>query len=245
MISGPFGTLQSFSAPFRLAFWLPVFIVGGGAALFIRIVLRLHYPAVAKGLIETATVAILTATFGSVLLVWSFYFSNWVGGQTYLPSNGMQLLYLALIAGSFLWLRNYVIEIVRNKADSAKEVEEVQAEPQLQPEDTGPRILRRLPEEINPVVLYLAAEDHFVAVHTQKGVHRLRMRFKDAIDEMEGVDGFYTHRSYWVNRLAITRALKHGSAWRLQLICGKEVPVSRKYQPELEAEGLLRLEAAE
>ena len=249
VISGPFGTLQSFSALHRAMYWLPNIIFGGCVSLFIRIVLRLYFPQVAKSLIETATVAVFVATFGGVLLFWSEYFTALHGGENYLPSRGMQLLYLALVAGSFLWLRNFVIEVISQRAtanpDTKVEEDPVPANIPDPAPASGPRLLRRLPDALRSPVLFMTAEDHFVAVHTEKGVHRLRMRFKDAIDEMEGVEGFFTHRSYWVSRAAIAGAQKNGAAWRLLLKCGQDIPVSRKHQPDLEAAGLLRLEAGE
>ncbi|MDG2341339.1 MAG: hypothetical protein P8L32_09115, partial [Paracoccaceae bacterium] len=71
MISGPFGTLQAFSAPMRLLYWVPVIVGGAAASLFIRIALRLWYPDVANAWIESATVLVFTSTFGIVLLFWS------------------------------------------------------------------------------------------------------------------------------------------------------------------------------
>ena len=242
MISGPFGTLQSFSAPQRLGYWLPIIISGAGVSLFIRIVLRIYFPTVAKALIETATVAVFTLTFGWALLVWSYSYANWVGGENFLPSNQMQLVYLALVSGSFLWLRTFIIDVIRTKA-TIENGDETELSPT--PQHREPRLMRRLPEEFQTDVLYLAAKDHFVSVHTTAGVYQLRMRFMDAISEMEGVDGHYSHRSFWVSNAAISKAQKTGATWRLMLVNGEEIPVSRKYQSDLEAAGLLRLEAAE
>lgn len=241
VISGPFGSLQAFTAPLRLLYWVPVIVGGAAASLFIRIALRLWYPEVAKAWIETATVILFTGSFGIVLLLWSAFFTNSVNAVGFLPSNTLQLLYLAIVSGSFLWMRTFFISVISNKAVTT-------AEPIPEPPvevKSEPRLMRRLPAGERNQVLYLSAEGHFVNVHTDYGTTALRMRFKDAIDEMEGVEGYYSHRSHWVNRDAITSATKLNASWRLKLSNGDEVPVSRKFQPDLEAVGLLQPLAAD
>lgn len=241
VISGPFGSLQTFSAPVRLAFWLPIIISGTAASLFIRIVLRVYFPAVAKRWIETSTVLIFLATFGGPLLAWSHYFPIWTGSESNLVSNTFQIVHLGIVAGSFLWLRNVVISVISNRANSVTEA----ANQNAVPSPDAPRLARRLPTGAGSDILFLAAKDHYVSVHTSDGVHQLRMRLKDAIDEMEGVTGYCTHRSYWVSHTAIANAQKSGTTWRLRLTNNEIIPVSRKYQPALEDAGLLRVEAAE
>lgn len=102
-----------------------------------------------------------------------------------------------------------------------------------------PRIYRRLPESETGDILHMTANGHFVQVTTTSAVHSLRMRFSDAIDEMDGVAGLCTHRSHWV---VISAVLGHGRAQGkpvLTLSNGMAVPVSRTYQADVEAAGLL------
>jgi hypothetical protein len=239
MISGPFGTLQAFSPAFRLLYWLPIIGVGGGVSLFIRIVLRLWKPEVAKGWIELATVVVFTAVFGVPLVLWSAYFVDVTDAHNALPPMGPQLLYLALVCGSFLWLRTFVINVVSDKATEQFEDDNRPAVHDETGPSLTPRLLKRLPVNEPVEVVFLMADDHFVDVHTTAGTHRLRMRFKDAINEMEGVEGFCAHRSYWFNRAAVVEAIRINNAWRLRLVNGEEIPVSRKFQPNLEAAGVL------
>lgn len=239
MISGPFGTLQAFSPLMRLLFWIPIFVVGGSISLFIRIYLRLRWPHVAKGWVELATVVFFTAICGLPLVFWSSYLVGATNAPQTLPSQGLQLLYLAIVCGSFLWLRAFLFHTVSVKAKPDAEV----LETSIAVADEAPRLMRRLPDNLSGPVLYLTADDHFVDVHMLEATHRIRLRFKDAIDEMEGVEGYYSHRSHWVSRDAVKTAIKANTSWRLQLVNGEDIPVSRKYQPDLEAAGLLdRLE---
>ena len=67
----------------------------------------------------------------------------------------------------------------------------------------------------------------------------IRLRFGDAIEEMDPVDGFCTHRSHWVARQAVSGAERERGKIFLRLENGDRVPVSRTYMPDLEEAGLL------
>jgi len=103
-----------------------------------------------------------------------------------------------------------------------------------------PRLLRRLPEPLHEAtILRLCARGHTVDVVTDRGSTNLRMRLADAIDEMEPVEGLWTHRSHWIARGAITGHVCEAGKLRLTLVNGDSVPVSRGFRPQLEAEGLV------
>ncbi len=103
----------------------------------------------------------------------------------------------------------------------------------------GPRLTRRLSPEFSGPILRLSVRDHFVDVISATGAETIRMRFADAIDEMDTVAGYCTHRSHWVTRDAIAGSERDGSKIFLRLVNGDRVPVSRKYKPALEEAGLL------
>ncbi|MEZ5714276.1 MAG: LytTR family DNA-binding domain-containing protein [Paracoccaceae bacterium] len=62
----------------------------------------------------------------------------------------------------------------------------------------------------------------------------IRLRFSDAIAEMEPMQGYCTHRSHWVSHAAISGVEREPGKLFLRLVNGDRVPVSRKYRPELE-----------
>lgn len=103
----------------------------------------------------------------------------------------------------------------------------------------APRILRRLPAGRDERIVRLTVRDHYVDIVTSARTYTLRMRFGDAIDEMEPVRGHCTHRSHWVVEDAISSVERHGGRVQLKLTNGNVVPVSRKYRPSLEAAGIL------
>ena len=107
------------------------------------------------------------------------------------------------------------------------------------PARAGPRLFTRLPDGFEGQIYRLAVRDHSVDVITSDGVFTIRSRLTDAIAEMEPVPGRCTHRSHWIADAAIVGAEKQGGKTFLRICNDDLVPVSRKYKPMLEEEGLL------
>lgn len=102
-----------------------------------------------------------------------------------------------------------------------------------------PRLMQRLPDEATPPILRLSGRDHHVEVVTASGSYVVRMRFADAIAEMDSVTGHCAHRSHWVARAAIASVEREGARIQLRLVNDDLIPVSRKYRPDLEAAGVI------
>lgn len=111
--------------------------------------------------------------------------------------------------------------------------------PDAPEEEIRPRLYNRLPDGFQGQIHRLTVRDHSVDVVTSEGTITIRSRFTDAIDEMEPVPGHCTHRSHWIVDAAIVGTEKQGSKTFLRLCNGDLVPVSRKYKPLLETDGLL------
>ena len=66
-------------------------------------------------------------------------------------------------------------------------------------------------------------------IHTDRGSDLILMRLSDAVEELEGLEGAQTHRSWWVAREAV-RAVERGDGRAtLTLDGGLSAPVSRRY----------------
>ena len=85
----------------------------------------------------------------------------------------------------------------------------------------------------------MEAEDHYLRVHTDAGDELIAARFSDALQELSGVKGFQTHRSWWVARAAIAGVVEDGRKLRLRLTGGLEAPVSRARVGVLRQDGWL------
>lgn len=91
----------------------------------------------------------------------------------------------------------------------------------------GPRLMERLSPAQRQPIIALETEDHYVRVHNEAGSALLLIRMRDAIAEMNGIEGMQVHRSWWVARSAIASHESDGRALRLRLANGLLVPVAR------------------
>ena len=80
-------------------------------------------------------------------------------------------------------------------------------------------------------------EDHYVRAHTPAGSTLLLLRMRDAVAELDGVDGLRVHRSWWVARNAVAGMRREGRNIRLILTNGVEAPVARGETERLRREG--------
>jgi DNA-binding LytR/AlgR family response regulator len=102
----------------------------------------------------------------------------------------------------------------------------------------APRFLARLPARLAGAELYaVEAEDHYLRLHTSQGQELILMRLTDAIEELEGLEGAQTHRSWWVAKAAVTDAERLDGRAVLTLRDGAEVPVSRGFAKALRSAG--------
>lgn len=104
--------------------------------------------------------------------------------------------------------------------------------------DEAPRLMRRLPGDAEGPIIRLSGRDHFVDIVTPKGRHSVRMRLSDAVNEMDGVDGLFTHRSHWVAREAIRDVERDGGKHYVVSTDEERIPVSRGKLSALEQAGL-------
>lgn len=103
-----------------------------------------------------------------------------------------------------------------------------------------PRLLDRVEAAPDAQVMRVTVEDHYVLLHLDDGtIHRLLMRFADAVAELAGVEGFLTHRSHWVADGAVIRVERAGGREMALLVDGVRVPVSRTHRDNLVRRGLL------
>ncbi len=248
--TGPFGT---FSLGFgrRLAYWSLVVVLSALMAnFFARVTQRIVGPGrhlrqdlVLVVLMTIFFTPVLTELTTSFLTVKIASFSD-----MFVFAQFVAILSLGVATGRRV-LPKFVLGLHLGKSpedvgaqpdtEPAAETElapEVEADPDVPPQ---PRLMRRLPSDFTGPILRLTVQDHFVDVIAPEAEHRLRMRFADAVDEMDPVEGVYTHRSHWVARDAIKGDERDGARVLLRLSNGDRVPVSRTYRPELEKSGLL------
>ncbi|NIJ08353.1 hypothetical protein FHS31_001970 [Sphingomonas vulcanisoli] len=102
-----------------------------------------------------------------------------------------------------------------------------------------PAFLDRLPPHLGSDLLALENEDHYVRAHTAQGSTLILMRLRDAVAELEGIEGARVHRSWWVARAAVAEVVRRDRATALRLVNKLDVPVARSELPGLRANGWL------
>jgi len=124
-------------------------------------------------------------------------------------------------------------------SSAAKPASEPEAEPKEQ-SYSQPRLFERLEDSDGLQVVRLTVNDHYVVVTLDNGrSERILMRLRDAVAELDSLEGFYTHRSHWVNRAFITSSYRKGGRDFVTVSDGEDIPVSRTYRPQLVEAGIL------
>ncbi|WP_424987729.1 LytTR family DNA-binding domain-containing protein [Microbulbifer sp. S227A] len=227
-IMGPFGTYETHSFLHRLFYWSSVsaasILIGGACYRMTR-----HYVDDAHPVVQDLTMIALTVFCFSPPL---WFLTRQLAVRD--PSLGPTLLKM----GYYVAAITLCICALRRIIPGMEPVSYLRAEAEDQPE--RPRLGRRLSAGFEGPILRLSVRDHFVDVISASAVETIRMRFADAIDEMDTVVGFTTHRSHWVARDAIVDGGRDGGKLYLVLTNGDQVPVSRKYRPALEEAGVVR-----
>ncbi|HWA63657.1 MAG TPA: LytTR family DNA-binding domain-containing protein [Caulobacteraceae bacterium] len=209
--------------PEEAAIWMGESVSGGLIGLLVaRYVVPVRWfagpfwrPAV---LIAAAITAPMTLVVLGVNAAWYHRRPSWAAVQDILPS--VFLVSLAMTFLAFLLRRHPT------------------ATHAAAPDAPPAKFLARLPPKLRGAELYaVEAEDHYLRLHTSAGDDLILMRLSDAIDELEGLEGARTHRSWWVARAAVTDAERGEGRATLTLKNGVSVPVSRGYARALREAG--------
>ncbi|MDE0114980.1 MAG: LytTR family DNA-binding domain-containing protein [Albidovulum sp.] len=229
---GPFGTAVRLESGELILYWLVA--VAGNWSLAMTIVPAAHRVAAIAGKpVWVGTIAgALAAAFPGTAIVFAL---EWQVGDPITSATGLVYLYscVALVFLVLSFLAYHLVEMPLRAPAS-----ECSPEPASQSSGSSP-FLSRLPSRLGFDLLHLRMQDHYVQAHTTNGSELVLLRFRDALREVENLDGLQVHRSHWVARSAIKEARRRSGRVTLELVNGTEVPVSRSYVSILKSEGLL------
>lgn len=234
-VTGPFGTYANMDLTPRSIYWTAVtaaaIIVGNGARFVAAYLIGTAKPARVDALSTVFTMVGFTPVLWLMTMQIPYLDMNDV------PSFGRIVFYVLLITAMVTALRRVIVG-ADGKTLYESRLDDISSQACLP--YIAPRLAKRFEEAATGQVLRLTVRDHLVDVVGEHATETLRMRFVDAIDEMEPVVGYCTHRSHWVCRDAISEVLREPNGKiHLHLRNGDKVPVSRKYQPVLEAAGIV------
>ena len=253
---GPFGTGARLSPAELVVYWTLAMSVNWGIALsIIPFSVRTLKQAGRTGRMGVVIGALIAALPGTAVV---FALEWWLGGP--LDSAAFLVYLYSCVALVFLVLGFLARQLIEKPLREEEEGEPGAAEatPALErallppppprhdgagaeraparPEQQIP-FLSRLPAQLGRDLLHLHMQDHYVEVHTAKGSTLVLMRFRDALREVDGIDGMQVHRSHWVAGVAVARMVRRGGRVFLKLTNGSEVPVSRTFAPALKDRG--------
>lgn len=222
------GAFNSGGAPLwlRMAYWIPLMIAGGlwGQAaswLLDRFIALDERP--------WLTVALLSLMITGPVVVTVWGVTGMVfDGRPYPLSSLPYFIGPVLIVTVTLSAINVFLERARP----------VQTHAVAGGEGAASRFPDRLPPRLRGAgIRAVQAEDHYLRIHTDRGSDLILMRLSDALDELEGLEGAQTHRSWWVARGAVREVTRGDGRATLALEGGLTVPVSRRYARALRDAG--------
>lgn len=223
-ISGAFGSVN---APLwlRLVYWIPVMLAG---ALWGQVCSRLIDRWIDMDERPWLAVAALTAAItGPVCLMVWFVTGVVFEGEAYPLST------LPLMVGPVLTVTAVMsaINVFLSKAQPMQT--------HAAPAGSAPaRFPDRLPMKLRGAAIRaVQAEDHYLRIHTDRGSDLILMRLSDALEELEGLEGSQTHRSWWVAKDAVRDVARGDGRATLTLDGGVTAPVSRRYARALREAG--------
>lgn len=232
-VAGPFGTLDDMALPVRFVFWVVIVTLAVLLGYAGRALAMIFVGQKRPHVFDTAAILFVTALFAPVIWVVGHGFERAVDAKV--PPFALIVLYVLVMSIAIFMARRHIPGF-----EYPAEAETGGDGDDQPPHRHEPRLLRRLSPEQRADILRLSADGHYIAVITLIGEHTLRMRLSDAIHEMEPVRGYNTHRSHWVAHHAISHGERENAHKAyLVLINGDKVPVSRRYRPHLEENGLL------
>lgn len=213
---GPFGTYDDFTPAERWAYWIVLTVLMWAQTAAAFHALRLAAAVRRRPLLVQAALAGLAGAAPTTFEVAYAEGLLRVGGVLTPRSLVETYLYVAAIAlGLFVPL----VWLARPRAAAAQETP-------------------GLPRELRGPPIALAAEDHYLRVHTAAGERLIHYRFSQAVREL-GDAGVQVHRSWWVARDAVRAVERDGDRHVLVLDRGLRVPVSRTHVLAAREAGLL------
>lgn len=218
-LAGPFGTFASQSIGWRLMYWTLII----GVSIPIAIAARVFWTEIGKSYslwVRDILVALtMTVTFGPLLTG----FNYWIVGVVDHPSVDWRL---TVVATFFISLAAIAVGNVIRAS-----VERTKTKPETEQRD---RLFDRIDAVDGARLVKVSSDNHHVRILTDDWVeHRILMRLRDAVAEIDVEKGICVHRSHWVALHMIDG---------IEVVDGKEVvrlgsdcivPIGPKYRHQL------------
>lgn len=221
--SGAFGSI---SAPlwWRLLYWIPLIIAGGFWSYICSRIIERFIDTEARPWIGIAALSLLMSV-PVTIMVWAA--TALIFQQRVPRLNGLLDYFLPVLA---VVLPLCAINVFLERRQPV--------ETHATPSQAPARFLQRLPSKMKGAhLLAVQSEDHYLRLYTDRGTDLILMRLSDALDELDGLEGAQTHRSWWVAKDAVSDVSRGDGRASLTLSDGTTAPVSRRYARALREAG--------
>ncbi|MEP2027458.1 MAG: LytTR family DNA-binding domain-containing protein [Paracoccaceae bacterium] len=224
-LAGPFGTFEALPYFSRLTYWGSVIGLSIVIGAVVRLISLSRFRSDEPVKQDILSIVAMTVIFSPIVFLLTILLVP--SDENTFPSIVEVASYVAAISTA--------VFAIRRLLPGVDDISNLIAPTVVPP----PKLLRRLPPDFVGPILRLSVRDHFVDVVTPRNTVTIRLRFSDAIEEMDGVQGYCVHRSHWVVADAIVAVEQTGGKTTVRLSNGDVVPVSRKYRENLKVAGLL------
>ncbi len=236
-VVGPFGTYDSLYLGWRLVYWVSLMLCG---TLFFPVAYLTARQFCAQRGLSPLLYVPLVAVLGALPMMFVV-----MGVTSAMFAENMAFRfdnYLRVVAISLPMVALHHLFVEWRKLPPASPPQAQQPLTIAEAVETPPapvRLLARLPGRLGTEILCLQMEDHYVRVHTALGQEMILLRMRDAIAELDGLEGLLVHRSWWVARHAVASTVRDGKSLTLSLHNKIDVPVARDRLAEVKAAGWL------
>jgi hypothetical protein len=237
-ILGPFGTYESLYLGWRLIYWVSLML--GGTLFFPVAYLVARHHGSARGIRPWLYVPVTVALGAVPMMAMVSGVTSMMFGEQMDFDLGNYLRVCA-VSLPMVCLHHAISEWTLSKSMANPPLPAPIAAPPPAAAATPmpPRLLKRLSGRLGGDILCLQMEDHYVRVHTLLGDEMLLMRMRDAVEELDGIDGLQVHRSWWVAKAAVQSSSKDGKSLSLHLVNGLDVAVARDRVIKVKSAGWL------
>lgn len=217
--AGPFGTFGTHPFWWVLLYWAALIGIAIVLGILFRVFFRIYMSGLKPWGEHVAAAAALALVFGPMIL--------WVNRSLTGDASPGGLGLVHCIAVVFAMAISTVI---------LRRVMTLGDDPQVTVAQD--KLLQRLslPDDVR--IKAVSSDNHHIRILTDDGQsHRILMRLRDAVNEIDRELGFCIHRSHWVAQDAIERLHQQDGREVVVLSCGAQLPVGPKYRDNLVRSG--------
>lgn len=234
--AGPFGTYQATALWQMIAVWLVLLAAAIFAAYLVAELLTVFWEGASERELVLGFMVAGSVAVGAVVHI---LLAVWLVPDAGARPSLIEIIFYALGVICVVLLVRMIKptnEVLRDEAGSVPHLEEAEA-----PLPAHSRLAQRLDIPPGARIIAISADGHFVEVHTCSSVARIRMRFSDAVAELDGTVGLTVHRSHWVHRESIRGWVPDARKPYVVMHNDMTIPVSKTYFDKVKEAGLPEL----